>query len=300
MKYLNSFIISIVLIFAMIAYSCDSGNESTEGRLSIVLTDAPFTIDKIEEANVTIEQIELRKKAEDDDEEEDDADNGRIGNDGDDDMDADDEGKPFIVVFDETKTYNLAELQNGVTEELANLSIPAGSYDLIRIRISDASIVLSNGNSYDVKVPSGNASGLKIFIKPELTVTGGLTSELVLDFDISKSFVPKGGPDLENVNGFIFKPVIRAVNNSTSGRIVGKTWANPDSAIAETIVWVEKDTVVSKTVSDSTGYYALIALPVDTYNLYAWKEGFDTLKVEDVGVAAANMTEQDLNLTETE
>ena len=53
-------------------------------------------------------------------------------------------------------------------------------------------------------------------------VDGGLTSELLLDFDLSKSFVMRGNLDKPSgIIGFIFKPVIKAVNNTTAGRLEG-------------------------------------------------------------------------------
>src|SRR5690606_16229119 len=151
------------------------------------------------------------------------------------------------------------------------------------------------------KVPSGSQSGIKIFVHPGITVTTGLTAELLLDFDVSKSFVVKGNAhDLENIKGFNFKPVIRAVNNSFAGRIDGYVWDEDEIALEGATVWLEKDSVVSTTVTDLQGYFALIGIPEGSYNLMSAKEGYDTLVHENIKVTTANKSEINLQLTERE
>ena len=43
-----------------------------------------------------------------------------------------------------------------------------------------------------MKVPSGEQTGIKVFIDPGIHVEGGISAELLLDFDLSKSFVMRG------------------------------------------------------------------------------------------------------------
>lgn len=161
-----------------------------------------------------------------------------------------------------------------------------------------ARIVLSDGNKFDLVIPSGAQTGLKIFIHPPITVIGGLTSELILDFDLSKSFEVQGNPNTPaGIKGFHFKPVIRAVNNSTAGRIVGTVVDNSANVIEEAQVWVEKDTVVSNTYTNAEGLYALIGIPAGIYTVRATKAGYDTVSVMDVKVLAANQTIVNFSLT---
>ena len=125
------------------------------GKLVINLTDDPFPIEFIEEAKVTITQVEIRK--------------------GD-----DSNGYPFIILLEDTLEFNLLELRNGVTAELLETEIPAGKYDLIRLYVQQASIKIKEWENYDLKVPSGSQTGIKIFIDPAVRVEGGLTAELLL------------------------------------------------------------------------------------------------------------------------
>jgi hypothetical protein len=51
-------------------------------------------------------------------------------------------------------------------------------------------------------------------------VTTSLTQDVMLDFDLSRSFVVQGNPDTPaGIQGFHFKPVVRAVNVSDAGSL---------------------------------------------------------------------------------
>lgn len=250
--------------------------EAGEGTLNVQLTDAPISLDLIEEANVTITKIEIRKDVE-----------GQLS----------DTSNPFITLYDSTETYDLLELRNGVTETLVNMDVPTGEYDLIRMYVDSAGLTLTNGDSYDVKVPSGQQTGIKIFIEPSIQVEDRLTSNLLLDFDLSKSFILKGNMNTPaGVKGFNFKPVIRAVNQTTAGQISGMVTDTSEASIAEAAVWIKQDTVVTTTYSDSTGGYAILGVEEGSYDLFAAKEGYDTTMVEGVEVKAGKETIQDLEL----
>ncbi|HKL37993.1 MAG TPA: DUF4382 domain-containing protein, partial [Bacteroidales bacterium] len=280
---LSLLLAALVAIFTVA--SCESNMNDDlapggdTGKLTVRMTDAPLNIDLVEEANVTITRIEARQVVEESEA---------------------DTSNPFITLYNETETYNLLELRNGVTETLVDMEIPTGDYDLIRLYVDEASLTLTNGETYDVKVPSGQTTGIKVFIDPELQVEGGLTSELLLDFDVSKSFVMKGNLNTPaGVKGFNFKPVIRAVNETTAGRIDGMVTDTSEAALNEAAVWIEKDTVITTTYSDTTGSYAILGVKEGTYDLYAAKEGYDTLKVSGVEVTAGNKTTQNFELMPT-
>lgn len=282
---LSLLLAAVVTVFAVASCEENMNDDlapgADTGKLTVRMTDAPLNIDLVEEANVTISKIEARQVVEEEAEA--------------------DTGNPFITLYNQTETYNLLELRNGVTETLVDMEIPTGDYDLIRLYVDEASLTLTNGQTYDVKVPSGNTTGIKVFIDPEIQVEGGLTSELLLDFDVSQSFVMKGNLNTPaGVKGFNFKPVIRAVNETTAGRINGMVTDTADTAINEAAVWVEKDSVITTTYSDTTGSYAILGIKEGTYDVYAAKQGYDTLKVSGVEVTAGNQTTQNLELMPTD
>ncbi|MBT8203975.1 MAG: DUF4382 domain-containing protein, partial [Eudoraea sp.] len=171
----------VLVLFSLVLWNCseDTGGSDT-GRLRVQLTDAPFPYDLIAEANVTIFKIEARYKNDDN------------GMDNEMDMENDgneDEGSPFITLMEVDKDINLLELTNGVTENLVDMEVPAGEYDLIRIYVRGVNVVLKDGRMFDLKVPSGPQTGIKVFIDPPLVVAGGLTADLLLDFEVRQSFV---------------------------------------------------------------------------------------------------------------
>lgn len=265
------------LLVVCFAIGCSRDNSSAPnnemGRLLIRITDDPFPIDLVQEANVTINKIEIRRATED-------------------------SGTPFLILSEESRTFNLLDLQNDVTEVLVDLEIPTGSYDLLRLHVSEASIKLKDETNFDLKVPSGAQTGLKIFIEPAIDVLLGLTSELLLDFDVSKSFIVQGNPNTPaGIKGFNFKPVIRAVNMSTAGRITGLVTDTASIALENARVWIEQDSVISSAFTDGTGKYALIGILEGGYSVFATKTNYDTVSVSRVDVIVANKTTLDFDLT---
>ena len=265
---------AVILMFSACSET-NSPDNSGPGKLIIKITDAPFPIDFIESATVTITKVEIRKVC-----------------------DSISDGNPFMVASEDTISVDLLELRNGITEDLADVEVPQGKYDLVRLYVDQASLRIKDGNSYHVKVPSGRQTGIKIFIKPVLTVEGGLTSELILDFDLSRSFVIRGNLHKPSgINGFIFKPVVRAVNMSTAGRIEGMVTDTLKVKIKEPAVWIKQDTVVATVIGDTLGHYALIGIPAGTYSIFATKANYDTTSYSGIKVIAGNRTIRNFELT---
>ena len=269
---LTAFLLSIV---ALTFTGCQKADGDSTGRLIVKITDAPFPIEMIEEATVTVIKVEVRNDAESDE-------------------------HPFITIFEGSKEFNLMELRNGVMEELVDVEIPAGSYNLVRIYVEDAGIVVRDHGSFSVKVPSGSQTGIKLFIKPSLQVQGGLTSEVILDFNLDKSFVLKGNMDTPaGIKGFNFKPVIRAVNKTSAGTIAGvinDADGNHLSGVSVSIMLDELHT--SQTEED--GSYALSGIPAGVYSITAEIEGFTSVTIDELEVVAGNNTVQNFVLEEPE
>jgi len=278
MKKAYVFIGAVLGLFIIFSSGCqdvinDQGNDG-QGRLLIKLTDAPFPIDMIDSATVYISKVEVRKFS-----------------------DGEQEGYPFITVLEEPVEFNLLDLRNGVMADLVNLEIEAGSYDLIRLYVEDASLKVKEGEKYSIKVPSGQQTGIKIFMEPALEVVGGLTTDVLLDFSVEKSFILKGNYKTPaGIKGFNFKPVIRAVNMTTTGTIEGVVDYS-DTLQKDVSVWIELDTVITSAFTDTVGYYAMPGIPAGFYTVSAAKEGFDTIAVEGVEIVAGNLTVQNFTLT---
>lgn len=283
------FSITLLASFTMFI-SCSDGNDTSfdTGRLSILLTDAPFPHDLVAEANVTIFKIDARNK------------DAHAEVEMTDEM-PEEEDASFEVLMEEEIEVNLLELTNGVTETLVNTDVPIGSYDLVRVYVKGINVVLKDGTTYDLKVPSGEQTGIKVFIKPSLIVKGGLSTDLLLDFDVSRSFVAKGdSKDLAAITGFNFKPVIKASNMSTAGTLYGEvTTLEEEMAVtlegAQVSIFAA-DTLNTTTFTDETGAYMVMGLVAGSYDVTVNLEGYEPKTAEGLEIIAANKTIQDFEI----
>ena len=244
------------------------------GKLVINITDAPFPVDMIDSAMVTIVKVEIRNADED-------------------------SINPYLTIMEDTSiTFNLIELRNGISAEMIETDIPEGNYDLIRLYVDNASLTVKDGETYSMKVPSGAQTGIKVFIKPALTISGGTISELLLDFSLEKSFVLKGNMNTPaGIKGFNFKPTIHAVNNVTAGAIVGMVSDTSGMMVGGAEVWLEQDTVFATAYADTLGKYGFIGIPAGTYDIFSTGVGYDTVGFMDLEVVAGAMIQQNFVLT---
>ena len=289
-------LITIALFFVFTVFiSCTDNDDKNRdyGRLSVNLTDAPFPHDLVAEANVTIFKIDARYKGDMNiiSEVEDNSDSSMIT----------EEKSSFVVLMEDEMEVNLLELTNGVTKNLVDLDVPVGIYDLVRVYVKGVNVVLTDGSTFDLKVPSGEQTGIKIFIKPGLVVEGGLSADLLLDFDVSKSFVAKGGgSNFENITGFNFKPVIKACNMSTAGTLSGKvTTLQEEVAVglkgAQVAVFAS-DTLNTTTFTDADGKYMVMGLMAGSYDVEVELSTYQKQSVADIEIVAGNTTSQDFVL----
>jgi hypothetical protein len=275
-KLLLGIISALAIIFSTGCQDVD--NNDQQGHLVIKLTDAPFPFDTIAAATVNISKVEIRKVSEGDEDE-----------------------YPFISLPVEHMNFNLLDLRNGITTDLVDMEIEPGNYDLIRVYVDEAGLEIKGGDAYSLKVPSGSQTGIKIFIAPALHVAGGLTSEVLLDFSVEKSFVLKGNMYTPaGIKGFNFKPVIRAVNNTTAGTVEGLVTDTASVLLEEASVWIIQDADTITSASTVEGYYAMPGIPAGLYTLSSTKDGFDTVTYEGVEILEGNLTVQNFTLTPEE
>ena len=99
--------------------------------------------------------------------------------------------------------YNLLDLQNNVTTVLADTTwVTPGHVTQMRLILgADNTIADTSGLTFDLTIPSGQNTGIKLDLNA--TLEAGMTTEVLLDFDAEKSVVVSG-------NGiYHLKPVIQ-------------------------------------------------------------------------------------------
>jgi hypothetical protein len=289
MKHLKLIITGIILsVFAFISCNKEEINMENKGRVNVHITDAPFPIDLVSSTIVTIDAVEIRKKA---------------------DAEMDDDEASFILLAEGETEIDLLELTNGITEQIASADIEAGTYDMIRLHVVNAKVILYDGTEFDLQIPSSYTSGLKVKIQPAVSISEGQTSDVLLDFDVNQSFIVKGNLNSQ-IGGFIFKPVVRGVYLGAAGRIEGNvsdTQGNPlENAWIK--LWIpevenelsENDSLVVSSFTDAEGNYKLIGLPANSYTLTAELEGFKADTTENISVTAGQATTVNPELPEEE
>lgn len=282
-----------------------------KGTVVIRITDAPFPADLVAEANVTIDRITLIKNFDDLDEEENEdsgEENSGESNDSGEESEGEnneEEENSFITIeMEEPVTYNLLELSNGTTALLAEMEIPTGIYTEIRLHVTEAGIVLKEGDTFDLKVPGGNASGLKIKMNPALEMEDGAFVEVLLDFDVSRSFVMRGNMKhgVGKINGFIFKPVIRAMAQvqTTTGEISGYVTNEAGDSVENALLsLVAGENTITSARTSENGFYAMIGIPPGSYLLACETDGYEeeTIQIE---VEKRKLTEQNFELEKSD
>jgi len=170
------------LLLAAALSGCSSApNRTSLGHVEIRLTDAPGDFEQV---NIVVTSVSIHR-----------------------------DGSGWETIKDDTTTYDLLTLRNGVFTGLAAGDVPAGHYTQIRLGIGEGSHVVQDGAIHPLEIPSGMQSGYKLV--GEFDVPAGGAIELTLDFDAARSILRTG-------NGrYKLKPTVRVVVNDVSGQIIG-------------------------------------------------------------------------------
>ena len=227
MKRLYLFGIVGMCICIMFSSCSDKSTKTTsQGEIKIYLADKPVDFDAV---NIVVSQVSVH-------------------------MADQDSASGWIVISDTTQTFDLLELRNGAMVLFANHKLDPAHYTQIRLKVADGCSVVVDGTPYDLEIPSGEQSGIKI--NHQFQILPGDVYELLLDFDAEKSIHQKGNGDYQ------MQPVIRAVSVATSGSISGMV--DPDSINAYAIANLD---TVAHTRSDTSGYFKLVGLPAGLYSV---------------------------------
>jgi hypothetical protein len=307
----------------LLATACGGGGGGSggSGRVKVLVTDKRFDLDLVQEALVHVTKITLSRVDDDDEKGESldgdhhDDDNDDQGNDDDQGHDDDHhehhgDGNTVVLYPGPGIVVSLLDLRDGISAEFADGEVPAGTYRLARLFIDDAKLTLTNGNVYstadgNLDLTCANSSGLKIFFDPPLEVVAGEVTPILLDFDLSKTFIPVPCDDPLNATKFLIKPGIRATTRTTTGDLNGMVTEDDgmggqkgvDLATVYVLPPGETDLTkaVTSTASVATGAYAVLGLSPGTYDVLAVKDPKQK-SVTGVQIEAAKITTLDLQI----
>lgn len=163
----------------------------------------------------------------------------------------------------EPEEYDLLELVNGVSDLIADAELPEGTYNQIRLLLGEGNHVVIDGEKFDLIIPSGLSSGIKIHHVFE--IVKGQEYRATLDFDAARSVKVDGR------GRYRLKPVLRVQENDSAGNIIGSV-TPPE---AEVLIWtVAGADTVSAFADMETGEFMLSTLPAGNYILTLTPKGY--------------------------
>ena len=121
----------------------------------------------------------------------------------------------ITLALDNKGIYNLLSFTNGNSLTLINYKvITPYTISEVRLILGTNNTVVVNGETFELKTPSGQTSGYKVKMHPQTLVTGGVYV-LMLDFNTEKSVHETG-------NGkYMLQPVVTGYFENTVGSISG-------------------------------------------------------------------------------
>lgn len=236
---------------------------STDGTLSVALTDAPAC--GYDAVNITVNKVRVHQSA----------------------TASENDAGWTDIVLNPARKINLLNLTNGALENLGQTPLNAGHYTQLRLvldansgnGLANSLIVTGSTTEISLDTPSAVQSGIKLI--NEFDVAAGQRVDLVLDFDACKSIVKKG-----NSGGYALKPVIKvvpAILNGIDGFI--------STALLDKHVMVsaqQNGVIIASTVPNAaTGEFFLARLPLGNYDVVITADNSATAVVATVPVVSS-------------
>lgn len=199
---------SALVVLSLLAVGCSSGSGSGDktGRISIAVSDGP--VHEASKVCVAFSEIELKG-----------------------------EGPSITVAPDvaSVDNINLLDFQgSNAAPLLTNYTIPAGEYQWVRLGVNasrngsggtgdigddcvgEESYIVTPDGAFNLYVPSGAQTGLKLVGGFTMPVNGSL--DFTAEFDLMKSVTAPPGQDPD----MVMRPTIRLVNNAFVGTLTGQ------------------------------------------------------------------------------
>jgi hypothetical protein len=165
----------------------------------------------------------------------------------------------------------------------------------MRLIVTRGVVTLTDGREFDLRVPSGGQSGIKLHFT--FTVDDGEETQLLLDVDLSRAFraIPSGHiDDPSTIREFQFHPslAMRLINLLEAGSIAGRVTAEADGSPVEgaAVTAYRGDDEVTSTATEADGTYVLSGLPTGRYRVEVSAPGFQDADMDDVAVSAGQET----------
>nr|HPO49160.1 DUF4382 domain-containing protein [Spirochaetota bacterium] len=169
----------------------------------------------------------------------------------------------WLTINEDGGVIDLLALNNGKLQELGVKNLEPGQYNQIRIAVSSVSITLKDGTVVDSSKVHLASDSIKL-VKP-FTLTKGITTELVVDFDAARSITKTGTTPSQY--SYTMTPVTRLAIVKETGNIKGNVTPIANKTITVTAFQNGSTTAYAGTVCDASGDWTIGYLEPGTYDL---------------------------------
>jgi hypothetical protein len=218
-------IVMMVVCAGLSIQSCNKNKGTSQGQMEVRMTDSPGDFVAL---NVEIMKIEAYL-----------------------------ENSGWVTINEITKEINILDLTNGAEVTIASsTSVQAGVYSKLRLTFSGENSLTFNeangSNTVNLSFSSTNSHQVEIPIHCEVNV--GVTSSILLDFNVGSSIAEAGG-------GYTLNPMISEIVDPSTG-VQGNVSGSAKAAIS-----LSNASHNASTYTNANGYFMIKGVPDGTYLL---------------------------------
>lgn len=201
---MRGFLMALTLMAAVACGGGGGGGPAAPAptRMNVTLVDAPTA--EYQQINLDIQRVEIAQA-----------------------------GSGWITLGQPNQVIDLLTLTGGVTATLASGAVLApGRYTQMRLVLGTRNTVrLADGSLHDLKVPSGQQSGIKLAVN--FTVAEGTTADIFIDFDAAHSIHLHGAGQSGQ---YLLRPVVQAYDRLLTGSVSGSLRTASGASLAGAFV----------------------------------------------------------------
>lgn len=215
----------MIVCAGFIIQSCKKNNQVSQGQMEVRMTDSPGDFVSL---NVEILKIEAYL-----------------------------ENSGWVTINETSKEINILDLTNGAEVTIASaITVQPGTYTKLKLTFSGENSLTFNGSngSNTVNLSFGSNFSGQVEVPIHCQVSSGVTSSILLDFNVGSSIAQTGG-------AYTLNPVIAEITDPGTG-LQGQVSGASHAAIS-----LSNSFYTGSTYINQNGYFMIRGVPDGTYLL---------------------------------
>jgi hypothetical protein len=262
----------------LLASGCNDGPAAGFSVITMQVTDAAVEFSMVEQAVLQVSKVEIH-------------------------LATDPVGQLATLYSGVPLSFDLRALVNGTTQTLLQPQLDPGVYDQVRLTVSGGTLELTNGNVYSAAAGNISVVGtgeVDVFLSPAVDLAAGAVETVLLDFDLTKTFVPVPPADPLTATSYDIQPTVKGSDLSATGAVSGSV---VQSAAGGGFEPVDGATIyllppgvtdpalsVASTGTDVDGGFAILGVAPGTYDVQAIKGAMTDVSADEIVTAGATAT----------